>query len=183
MNRCFFLHIKKMEPIEQPEPEGADPAKRGRGRPPGSKNKPKLTIEPIAQVVEPTPEPIVQVVEPIPEPLIPVAAPPKAKRAPRAPPAAPAAPAVAVVAEPDAPAPVAAIAEPAPIAPAPVESRKRPRVARVAESTIAQVPQPMQTPTLSPAEQYQMHMQAMTQLRLQERAARQNHFDRLVGLV
>ena len=170
-----------MEPIEQPEPEGADPAKRGRGRPPGSKNKPKLTIEPIAQVVEPTPEPIVQVVEPIPEPP-PPPAPPKAKRAPRAPPAAPAAP-IAVVAEPDEPdVPIAPA--PAPIAPAPVESRKRPRVARVAESTIAQtVPFTAPVPTLSPAEQYQIHMQTMTQLRLQERAARQNHFDRLVGLV
>ena len=164
-----------MEPSEHLEPEGADPAKRGRGRPPGSKNKPKLTIEPIAQVVEPIPEPIPQAEEPIPEP--PPPAPPKAKRAPRAPPAAPA---VAVVAE--SAAPVAVVAEPAPIAPAPVESRKRPRVARVAESTIAQVA-PMQTPTLSPAEQYQMHMQAMTQLRRQERAARQDHFDRLVGLV
>ena len=164
-----------MEPIEPTEPEGADLAKRGRGRPPGSRNKPKLTIEPIAQVVEPTPEPIPQAVEPIPEPPPPPA--PKAKRAPRAPPAAPAAPVAAVVE------PVAPVVPIAPAAPAPVESRKRPRVPRFAESTIAQAPPPMQAPTLSPQEQYQMHVHAMTQLRLQERAARQNHFDRLVGLV
>jgi hypothetical protein len=57
-------------------------------------------------------------------------------------------------------------------------------VARVADSTIAQtVPLTAPVHTLSPAEQYQIHTQAMTQLRLQERAARQNHFDRLVGLV
>ena len=171
-----------MEP-DEPQPEAAEPAKRGRGRPAGSKNKPKLTIEPIQEPVAEVPEEPAEEPSQDPEPPPPIPA-PKPKPRPVPPPRVAPEP-IAPVAKPHVANPVRnAVPAPGNIIPSPgvvIPTRKRPRVPRQAEALIAQVVP--QAPAMSPQEQYRMHMEAMAQLRQQERVARQNHFDRLVGLV
>ena len=51
--------VKETEVGEQPKEHIAPPPKRGKGRPPGSKNKPKIIAEPIeSSSREPSPEPV-----------------------------------------------------------------------------------------------------------------------------
>ena len=50
------------EPAASEPPESSEPPKRGRGRPPGAKNKPRVVAEPVR---DPTPEPVR---DPTPEP-------------------------------------------------------------------------------------------------------------------